>query len=75
MYSWLGVWDLELGAEYCSGVTGLKVPLAVVSNSSGLSLPRPLLLAGTVFVQLDCGGNGPDGGKFCIVCECCIGGG
>lgn len=48
--------------------------LAVPSNSSGLSLPLPLLLVGMVLAQLDCG-NDPDGGRFCIVCECCIAGG
>jgi hypothetical protein len=46
--------------------------LAALFRSSGLSLPLPLLLAGTVFDQLDCGGNDPDGVRFCNVCECCM---
>lgn len=46
-----------------------------LSKSSGLSLPLPLVRDGAVLDQLDCGGNGPDGGKFCIVWECCIAGG
>lgn len=68
IYSWLGVWDLELGAEYWSGVTHLKM-FVELSKSSGLSLPLPLVRGGAVLDQLICGG---DGGKFCIVCECCI---
>lgn len=55
MFSWLGVWDLELAAEYWSGVPGLKFP-AGGSFSSGLSRPLPLLRAGIVFDQPDCGG-------------------
>lgn len=51
MYSWLGVCDLEVGAEYWSGVTGLKT--VDDCDSSGLGLPLPLLRAGTVFDQLD----------------------